>query len=256
MRKCSLCKLVQRAFFILTGEPMNKKTDRSIFPFVLGGFLFCLLLVLIGALFLLPALRRTDTGTQDGITAPALLGTVFRESDIPEGLVPHLHYKQSALPEGTVLAQSPAPGVRCRRGGELDLTLSTPHAGVRLPDIVGKTHKEAIRILTELGLNYRLETEAREDLATGTVLASMPEAGSLIFPMEHVTLVLCQNNTIHIPNVVGMSLNEAILSLESVGAKIGSITKIPHMVASETVLSQSAVGPADANTIVHLVVCN
>lgn len=234
----------------------KEKQERSLFSFVLVGFLVCVFIMLLGALVLLPSLRRTEAAEKGRITIPSLVGTVYHPSAIPAGLSSHLHYRQdTTLPEGTVLSQSPSAGVRTRQGGELDLVLSTKHAGVRLPDVVGFSREDALRVIDALGLSCEITTEVQESQGAGTVLATYPEAGTLVFPAEGVTIVICQNKTVSVPNVVGMPLNEAILILERAGLAVGSITRIPHLVASETVLSQSVVGRADVGTSIDLMIC-
>ena len=238
---------------------MKEKTDgeRSLFPFVLGGFLLCLLFFVIGALFLLSQLRATSAQSEEGIAVPALVGGTLDSTTLPESLTPHLSYQFDAtLPEGTILAQAPAAGVRCRHGSELDLTISTRRKGVKLPDVVGMQKTDAMEILALLDIPCTIENEVREDLPSGTVLATRPRAGERVFSAEGVTLVICKNETIHVPNVVGMPLDQAILTLESANLSIGTITRTPHVIARGTVLSQSITERAPTGTKVNLVVAD
>ena len=231
------------------------RRERSLFSVVLGIFLSLFAVFVVGGLCLVPALRGTKTGTPEGIPVPYLVGRRFEACDVPQALTAHLHYQTDAShPEGTVLAQSPMAGVLAREGTELDLTISTLHAPVRLPDVIGCTGRDAVATLAALGLTADVVHEVREDLPDGTVIACHPGAGEQVFPQQAVTLVCAQNSTVSVPDVVGLSLDDAILKLEGAGLSVGSVTHVPHAVASGTVLSQSVPGRAEIGAVVALMV--
>ena len=229
--------------------------ERSLFSVLLFLFFFCVAVFAVGGLCLIPALRGTKKSTPEGIPVPALVGTHYTAGAVPRELTSRLRYAtDTTRPEGTVLAQSPMAGALARAGTELTLTISTHHAPVRLPDVIGWKGEDATAALAALGLSCDVVYEAREDLPNGTVIACHPSAGAQVFPQEQVTLVCAKNTTVSVPNVVGLSLDDAILKLETAGLTLGRITYIPHAVASGTVLSQSVHGRAEAGAAIALVV--
>jgi eukaryotic-like serine/threonine-protein kinase len=81
------------------------------------------------------------------------------------------------LPKDTVLAQEPAPGRRIRRGGELKVTVS---AGVRPPNVIGKSFEEARQILWRAGWKLAgVEIVSDAGAPAGTVIRSRPSSDEI-----------------------------------------------------------------------------
>ena len=126
----------------------------------------------------------------------------------------------SSVPEGEVIAQSkkrPEGGL-WRPGDTVTLTVSLGE----LPSVVGETLDDAIKILTDAGLEVSEERpeDWSENVPKGSVIAQSAErsGGGLWRPGDTVTLTISKGpQPIAVPNVVGMTLNEAKAKLDALG---------------------------------------
>ncbi|WP_432208269.1 protein kinase domain-containing protein [Citricoccus nitrophenolicus] len=94
-----------------------------------------------------------------------------------------------AVPEGSVLSQSPAPGEALRLGRPVDVVLSDGPEPVTVPEVTGMTLEEATAELESAGLRV----EVREVLGglfggRGQVLDQSPEPGTETAPGSTVTI--------------------------------------------------------------------
>ncbi|HEY3542821.1 MAG TPA: PASTA domain-containing protein [Gaiellaceae bacterium] len=85
---------------------------------------------------------------------------------------------QGAAP-GTVVAQSPKPGKRVKRGTAVDLGVAKGAAAVVVPDVTGHSQADAEHDLQQRGLNVTIANVPSAKPA-GTVVAQSPAAGSKV----------------------------------------------------------------------------
>jgi hypothetical protein len=96
-------------------------------------------------------------------------------------------------PAGVVLAQTPGPGTRLRRGSEIKLTISS---GIRPPDVSGRSIDEARALLVRGGWEIAgLEHRADSDRPTGAVIGTRPGADqTATSKQEGLTLLVAAGN--------------------------------------------------------------
>lgn len=87
--------------------------------------------------------------------------------------------------------------------------------GRTIPEVVGLSEQEATDRLAALGFSVTVEYRASDD-NLGTVLDCTPDEGTRADPAAGVTLVVAGERTI--PQVVGMSVEEATSALHDAGA--------------------------------------
>ncbi len=81
----------------------------------------------------------------------------------------------TALPAGTVLLQTPAPGASVRRGWDLAVAESLGPQQVAIPDVVGKSERDAILLIRQRGLELGSVAHMPSNSSQpGTVLAQDP----------------------------------------------------------------------------------
>lgn len=95
----------------------------------------------------------------------------------------------SALPEGTVIEQQPAPGVELGNGDEVTVVVSAGSEDFAMPDLIGAGLAYARGQLEDKGLEIRVLTEPSNQ-TSDTVLASTPAAGSNMRTGDIVTLTV------------------------------------------------------------------
>ena len=96
-------------------------------------------------------------------------------------------------PKDLVVAQTPRPGSRMRRGDVVKLTLS---AGLRPPNVTGKSLDEARAALIRAGWMVAPEVETRpgNESPPGVVIDQRPRADEPAPQKDSVTLVLAERN--------------------------------------------------------------
>jgi stage V sporulation protein D (sporulation-specific penicillin-binding protein) len=79
---------------------------------------------------------------------------------------------QEITTESVILDQFPLPGVEVIKGSIIDLYLNKkPNAVTIMPDLLGKTNEEVIKILDDLNIQYNLK-------GIGRAMKQDPEAGT------------------------------------------------------------------------------
>jgi serine/threonine-protein kinase len=106
------------------------------------------------------------------------------------------------------------------KGSTVRLTVSTGRK-IEVPDVSGQSAGDAVAQLEGLGLS----TEPRGQHPTngeqaGTVIGTDPPAGSLVDPSSRVVVLVAVDQTT-VPNVRGMTLEEATAAIEGAGLVVG-----------------------------------
>jgi resuscitation-promoting factor RpfB len=97
--------------------------------------------------------------------------------------------KFSNEPAGVVLRQSVGAGRRVDEGTSIQLVVAKPFP--RVPSLAGQGAKSARQKLE--GAGYRVEVRLQESSsAAGTVISSIPAAGSEVKPGAHITLIVAK----------------------------------------------------------------
>lgn len=95
----------------------------------------------------------------------------------------------ATVPEGQVIEQFPRGGTQ-PKGTEINVTVSKGPETIPAPGLVGMQIANAVKTLTEAGLQQGSLTERPSDQAPGTVLEQNPVAGEPVAPGGTVDLVI------------------------------------------------------------------
>ncbi|ANE04417.1 Stk1 family PASTA domain-containing Ser/Thr kinase [Corynebacterium crudilactis] len=140
--------------------------------------------------------------------------------------------------EGDVVSLTPATGTALNVGETVQIHLSRGPAPVEIPDVSGLDVNQATRVLEGAGLKVE-RTEEAFDAATpkGDVIGTSPAVSTEV--KRGTTLVLQVSNAISVPDVVGMTQEEAVSTLAEEGLIVASTSVIPGEAASsaDTVVS-------------------
>lgn len=128
-------------------------------------------------------------------------------------------------PAGEVFKQEPEPGDFLETGQAVTIYVSSGKEQTVVPNVEGLPLEEARRRLREANLRVGTVTP-REDESEepGTVLDQGPEAGEEVNVGSEVDLVVAAQSTV--PNVVGMTEDEAKETLEEAGYEV-AVNKAP-----------------------------
>jgi serine/threonine-protein kinase len=118
-----------------------------------------------------------------------------------------------SVPAGTVIGTDPPGGSQADKGSRVTILLSTGPKSVKLPNLRGKPLAEALQTLSQLGLSANPVPVASK-LQSNVVVRTTPKPGP-VKPGSTVTLYY-SNGNVKVPNVVGMSCDDATAALAKV----------------------------------------
>jgi len=125
-----------------------------------------------------------------------------------------LEVNDNNIPRGFVISQNPVAGTKMSPGSSVDLVVSKGPSLIEISDLSRKSPEDAIQILETLGFKYELVEEYSEDIEIGLVSGTLPEAGEIVTPDQIIQVVVSLGIRIEMPEVDGLSYEEAINILE------------------------------------------
>ena len=121
------------------------------------------------------------------------------------------------VPIGFIISQNPMAGKKMGPGSTVDLVISSGPSLIELGDLSRKSVEDATQILETLGLTFETLEEYSEDIEEGLVSGTLPEAGEIITPDDVVTIIVSLGIKIEVPEVEGLTYQDAIDKLEEAG---------------------------------------
>ena len=145
----------------------------------------------------------------------------------------------SERPEGTVIAQQPAAGEMLEQGQAVNVTVSSGREQVTVPQLVGLTSVEDVRVaLTDAGLQLGPVQRQESEQPADYVLEQTPEAGTQVDLGSLVSIVV-STGTLSVPDVTGSSEAQARSDIVQAGFEVQVIYQETDNDAPGTVLAQS-----------------
>ena len=140
---------------------------------------------------------------------------VIEESGFTIGQL--LEVNDDNIPRGFVISQNPVAGTKMGPGSIIDLVISKGPSLIEITDLSRKSPEDAIQILETLGFEYELLEEYSEDVEIGLVSGTIPIAGEIVTPDQLIQVVVSLGIRIEIPEVEGLTYEEAIQILDELG---------------------------------------
>ena len=140
-----------------------------------------------------------------------------------------LEVNDNNIPRGFVISQNPVAGTKMSPGSSVDLVISKGPSLIEISDLSRKSPEDAIQILETLGFKYEIVEEYSEDIEIGLVSGTLPEAGEIVTPDQLIQVVVSLGIRIEMPEVEGLSYDDAINILEElnlVAAVVGDTSGI------------------------------
>ncbi|MFJ2894687.1 Stk1 family PASTA domain-containing Ser/Thr kinase [Streptomyces sp. NPDC087218] len=121
---------------------------------------------------------------------------------------------------GKVISSEPEPGARIRGNDSVTLVVSRGPEIVKVPELRGLSLADARKELKKVGLVPGMVTkEFSEDIVRGDVIRTDPGANTGRHPDSAVALVLSKGTPVDVPDVTGLSVEDATAALEEEGLK-------------------------------------
>ena len=133
------------------------------------------------------------------------------------------------IPAGMVLVQMPAAGRTAKLGRTVKLTRSLGLREVEIPDLRGKSQKQASISLARAGLvQGAIVKGAHQSIPRGVVIRTIPVAGEKVRIGDTVKVVISagatQGQTV-LPDFSGEQIDNVYIKLEILGFKVGKIKR-------------------------------
>lgn len=133
------------------------------------------------------------------------------------------------VPAGMVLVQVPAAGRTAKLGRTVKLTKSLGLREVEIPDLRGKSQKQASISLSRAGLvQGAIVKGAHQSIPRGVVIRTIPMAGQKVRVGDTVKVVISagvtQGNTL-LPDFSGEQIDDVYAKVEQLGFKVGKIKR-------------------------------
>ena len=186
-------------------------------------------------------------GGQKGDPVPDVVGKTVEEATqliedagFEVGTVEEVYDEK--VEAGKVVSQDPKKGDKREKGSKVNLKVSQGAQEIEVPDLTNMTAEEARQALTVAGLKYKSgEAGYSDSVEKDRIYKQDPVAGSSVSKGAEVTYYLSLGSEgVTVPNVVGLSLNDAIKKINDVGLLVNeSYTYEESDEPKNTVLSQN-----------------
>jgi serine/threonine-protein kinase len=158
-----------------------------------------------------------------------------------EGLSPVVSVTSNAhVASGLVIGTTPARGTIVRKGSRVSVFVSSGAESVAVPSVVHKPSAEAVKILTQKGLQPTTQSEPSETVGRGLVVSTDPTAGVGVQVGSPVTVFVSSGpRQASVPDVTGEPQASATATLSAAGLKVSTVKREVAEPAPGTVISQS-----------------
>jgi len=184
----------------------------------------------------------------DSLVMPIIAGSFTSETVVPDVLGLEKTRAEQILTDADFnfewLAEVPVPGRKAKEGRTILLTKSKGIREVEIPDLRGKSQRQAEISLTRAGLiQGRIIKGAHLSIPRGVVIRTNPSAGKLVRMGDTVNVVISAGETTGkkpLPQFEGLLLEEVFQKLEALGFVVGDVVRQKGADGiSGTVLEQS-----------------
>ncbi len=118
------------------------------------------------------------------------------------------------------------------------------HPSRSIPLLKGSSVVEAVQVLERLGLKARIDEEESK-LPRGTVIGQWPETGGTLRTNKNVILKVSRGSEkVTLPDLRGLTQEQAVQRLQESGFPVGEIQKINHERPAGVVIAQNPAAPA------------
>ena len=201
---------------------------------IITGIVVAILAVglVVGGIFLWNYFQNLSTEkVSDEIDLPNFVGKIYETEikDNPEYADLEFEITMGNVPSkaaGEVLRQTPAAGMKVKKGKTISLTVNGELEKVVVEETKGDKQQDAYNKLKALGLNPEIQAVADDETAVGYVVKTNPAAGTEVTTGTKITIFVSSGPSkekVKVPQVVGSTLATAKRDLEASGFVIGDI---------------------------------
>ena len=232
----------------------NKRGGRLSFSI---GFFAVLLVIILGFVFIYTYLLKDMFTDPVKIKVENFVGRyyedVINDKDFKKIYDFKVTFKVDSEHEyGIIISQDPDAG-RSRaiseNGGKIIVELvcatkteSDQKRLLKVPDIFNRSREDAISIIQDAGFTYSVTQVASDSITKGYVISTDPVAGAAAEEDSEVKIVISKGPDIvmtQMPQLKGLSQEDAIKKIESSKLSVGTISKAESDLEAGTVIEQN-----------------
>ncbi len=173
--------------------------------------------------------KEDESGKVEMIQVEGKALDEVRKALIDLGLTPEIEYEVSTeYEEGIVIKASVEAGEMVDKNTNVILTVAQKGEGVTVPDVRGKSKAEAVSLLEQSGFEVTSIESYDSAVMSGYVISQSPEAETSAPSGSTVTIRVSQgeeNSKVRVPNVIGMTETDAIVTLTENGLTAGTVSQ-------------------------------
>lgn len=160
--------------------------------------------------------------------------TILSQNNLQLGEVTEVYH--DTAPEKTIVSTSFGAGEPLKRDTVVDIQVSKGREPVEVPDVVANTLEEATKKLTDAGLKVEVVRANDKEVPKDKVISQEPAANEQIFVGDTIKLTVSDGpREIEMPDVEGISVDEATKKIEEAGLKVDEV-KYPFGTRNRRVL--------------------
>ncbi len=158
-----------------------------------------------------------------------------------------------AIGKGKIISTSLQPGTFIKKDqASLFLVVSQGPQPVIIPAVAGKLADEAQKELENAHLKVKVSEEFSDTVAQGAVIAVKPGEGQRVAKNSEITMVVSRGPEMAtVPNVIGLSKDDAVKKLEALGFEVKTqkslIGELLHQVFSQSIPGNTKARLRDTN---------
>ena len=165
--------------------------------------------------------------------------------------------------EGIVVDQYPKPNMKVKTGRTVRLKISTSEKLVFIPNLIGQSLRSAELVLQQAGLLIdTVYSEFNPEYPKGTIAWQYPKANNTMKKGFGIQVTLSKGlppDFYQVPNVIGLSLNQAKEDLAKARLKVGKISYhedqdlVPYTVLDQSISEGTVLDrPMNINLVVSV----
>ena len=216
-----------------------------------------LALLLVAMASALLAMRFAIHGGE--VTVPKLTGLAPGDAEraaigLGLSLEVERRYYSPDVPEGKIISQVPAAGVRVRRGWQVRVAQSLGPQRVAIPDVLGESGRAADLNIRRRGLDIgSIAYLPMQGIPGDQVLAQSPPPNASGVSVPRLSLLVTVNApppTFVMPSFVGQPLGSVNLAVLDAGFRVGSVTAAAPVESDAGGIAEIPAQPSPASMIV------
>ena len=152
--------------------------------------------------------------------------------------------------QGKIAGQDTAAGSNANKGDTVVFHVSKGEEQITIPNVVGMSQSDATNKLESAGFSVNTASDSSDSVDKGNVI-KQSKTGTA---SKGTTVTITISTGINIPDVVGMSEDQATTALENAGFKVDAQTTTSSSVQKGNVIKQSRTGTASKGTTVTITI--